>query len=77
MDGTACTLADAITAANTDTAKGGCPAGSGADTITLQADAVLAAALPAITSAVTIEGGGHKIDGQKNEAVGSVLRAAS
>jgi len=33
-DGTTCTLVDAITAANTDTAKGGCPAGSGADTIT-------------------------------------------
>ena len=31
----ACTLIDAITAANTDTATGGCPAGSGADTIVL------------------------------------------
>jgi len=30
-----CTLVDAITAANTDTATGGCPAGSGADTIVL------------------------------------------
>ena len=28
-----CTLIDAITAANTDTATGGCPAGSGVDTI--------------------------------------------
>ena len=33
--GGACTLVDAITAANTDTATGGCPAGSGADTIVL------------------------------------------
>ncbi len=32
---TTCTLRDAITAANTDTATGGCPAGSGADTILL------------------------------------------
>ncbi len=30
-----CTLRDAITAANTDTATGGCPAGYGADTIEL------------------------------------------
>jgi hypothetical protein len=35
--GGACTLVDAITAANTDTATGGCPAGSGADTILLPA----------------------------------------
>ena len=35
--GDACTLVDAITAANTDTATGGCPAGSGADTIVLPA----------------------------------------
>ncbi|MEZ4561033.1 MAG: hypothetical protein R2851_29580, partial [Caldilineaceae bacterium] len=32
VDGTTCTLADAITAANSDTATGGCVAGSGADT---------------------------------------------
>ena len=31
-----CTLLDAITAANTDAATGGCSAGSGADTIVLQ-----------------------------------------
>jgi hypothetical protein len=32
-----CTLIDAITASNTDTATGGCPAGNGADTIMLPA----------------------------------------
>ncbi len=32
-----CTVRDAITAANTDTATGGCPAGSGADVIELPA----------------------------------------
>ncbi len=36
-----CTLRDAITAANTDTATGGCTAGSGADTIELPADATI------------------------------------
>jgi hypothetical protein len=35
--GGACTLVDAIVAANTNTARGGCPAGSGADTIVLPA----------------------------------------
>ena len=35
--GGSCTLVNAITAANTDTATGGCPAGSGADTIVLPA----------------------------------------
>lgn len=34
VDGT-CTLADAIVAANNDIAISGCPAGSGADAITL------------------------------------------
>jgi hypothetical protein len=37
VDGTICTLVDAITAANTDTASGGCIAGSPADTIVLTA----------------------------------------
>ena len=56
VNGTTCTLANAITAANTDTATGGCPAGSGADTITIVADVTLAAALPTITSNLTIQG---------------------
>ena len=33
-----CSLKNAITAANTNTATGGCAAGSGADTITLSSD---------------------------------------
>ena len=36
VDGVTCTLGDAINAANTDTAQGGCPAGSGADTLVLE-----------------------------------------
>ena len=58
-----CALADAIIAANSDRAEGGCPAGRGADTITLNQDITLRAALPAITSNITIEGGGYTISG--------------
>ena len=72
-----CTLADAITAANSDTATGGCPAGTGDDTITLEKDVVLAAALPTITSTVIIEGGYHFISGNNNSKVGTVLKVAS
>lgn len=35
VEGTTCTLVDAITAANNDAPTGGCTAGSGADTILL------------------------------------------
>ena len=56
VNGTTCTLANAITAANTDTATGGCPAGSGADIITIVADVTLVAELPKIASDLTIQG---------------------
>ena len=58
-----CSLTDAITAANSDTATGGCIAGSGADTITLSAAIALSAALPNITSTITIAGAGYSISG--------------
>ena len=58
-----CALADAIIAANSDRAEGGCPAGRGADAITLNQDITLRAALPAITSEITIEGNGYTISG--------------
>lgn len=61
VDGTTCTLADAITAANTNSATGGCTAGSGADTIDLQVDVNLTSALPSISSVITINGNGHTI----------------
>ncbi|WP_417909406.1 choice-of-anchor Q domain-containing protein [Candidatus Electronema sp. PJ] len=77
VDGTICTLHDAITAANTDTASGGCAAGSGEDSIILQQDVLLTAPLPQISSAITIEGGGHTISGNNSNDVGSVLRVAS
>jgi len=69
-----CTLVDAITAANTDAATGGCSAGSGADTIVLQNSSLhtLTAAnnstpigptgLPVITSQITIEGNNSTIE---------------
>ena len=58
-----CALADAIIAANSDRAEGGCPAGRGADTIALSQDITLGGALPAITSEMTIEGNGYTISG--------------
>ena len=70
--GTSCSLREAIQAANTDTAFGGCVAGSGVDTIVLVAGAtytltstvVLADGLngtPSITSTISISGNGATI----------------
>jgi hypothetical protein len=70
--GGACTLVDAITAANADTATGGCPAGSGADTIMLPAGSTQTltevnnstygpTGLPVIRSVITIAGQGSTI----------------
>ena len=58
-----CTLADAIIAANRDQPEGDCPAGRGADTITLTRDITLDDGLPKITSSITIEGDGYTISG--------------
>jgi len=67
-----CSLAFAIIAANTDWAIGGCPAGKGADTITLTEDITLTAVLPSITSEITIEGAGKTISGGKRFRILSV-----
>ena len=61
----ACTLSYQIIAANTDKPAGGCPAGDGADTISFTRDVTLFAALPAITSHITIEGNGRSISGNR------------
>jgi predicted outer membrane repeat protein len=61
VDGTTCTLSNAITSANNDSATGGCAAGSGADTINLTTDVTLTSVLPNITSDITIEGNEHTI----------------
>ena len=58
-----CDLHDQILAANSDRRSGHCPAGNGADTITLSADVALTSRLPQITSGLTIEGNGHAISG--------------
>ena len=60
-----CTLADAIRAANADEERGACPAGEGADLITLTADITLTAELPRILSDITIEGADYSISGDE------------
>ncbi|MCA9951948.1 MAG: hypothetical protein KDE48_19995, partial [Anaerolineales bacterium] len=72
VDGSTCTLADAITAANTNTATGGCPAGDdagGYDTIDLQTDVVLTAELPYIETPITLNANGHTLDGDNSYRV--------
>ena len=67
--GPECTIRDAFSAANSDRAVGGCPAGNGADTILLMKDGVYtltevdnntagANGLPAVSSDITVEGHG-------------------
>ncbi len=68
-----CTLADAIEAANTDAAVGGCPAGDGADTIRLTRDVTLTAKLPPISSELTIAGANRTISGADEFNIFEVL----
>jgi uncharacterized repeat protein (TIGR01451 family) len=83
VDGITCTLIDAIIAANTNTATNGCPAGSGADVITLNANVTLTgpytsstdigggqAGLPDITSDITIQAGTGSLI-QRNGTLGT------
>ncbi|WP_158608391.1 beta strand repeat-containing protein [Stagnimonas aquatica] len=65
VNGSSCTLPDAITAANNDAATGGCAAGSGTDTLVLTTNGsyTLTGQLPNITSTITIEGNGSTITG--------------
>ena len=71
--GPGCTLADAITAANTDAATGGCAAGSGDDAIVLAPGGVYTLTavadtvdgpngLPTVTSPITVLGNGATIE---------------
>ena len=64
-----CGLRNAIIAANSDRANDFCPAGSGHDTIVLTWDVALTSELPKISSAITIEGGGHFISGQDKRRI--------
>ena len=67
-----CSLSNAIRAANTDAARGGCPAGSDADTITLTGNITMTAAHPQITSNITIQGGGYSISGDNKYRIFAV-----
>ena len=58
-----CTLSDALRAANADRERRECPAGDGADLITLTADITLTGELPRIISDITIDGAGFTISG--------------
>ena len=64
---TLCVLRDAITAANTEAAVNGCPAGSGTDTINFSVSGTidLGSTLPTITNtspnSLTIDGSGQSI----------------
>ena len=64
-----CSLVDAIKSAENDAVSGGCPAGSGADTIEISADITLSAALWDIRTTVTINGNGHSVNGNGESAV--------
>jgi hypothetical protein len=87
--GGSCTLIDAINAANSDTAVGGCTAGSGADMISLGgATYTLTSAdntgafgndngLPVITSAIIIDGAGATITRDENAPPFRLFEVAS
>jgi CSLREA domain-containing protein len=66
-----CTLRDAITAANTDTAAGGCSAGHGVDTIgfSVSGQINLGSTLPAVASDVMVDGSGQSVVVSGQEAV--------
>ena len=71
-----CTLADQIIAANTDAPTGSCPAGDGADTITLRQNITLRDPLPPINGDLTINGNGHTIDGDNRFRIFDIERGA-
>ena len=69
VDGTTCTLANAVRSANTNSSVMGCTVGSGADTINLTVDVNIvtpenvpeSVGMPDITSSITIRGNDHTI----------------
>ncbi|KAA3639816.1 MAG: hypothetical protein DWP95_09725 [Proteobacteria bacterium] len=61
VDGITCSFADAVVAANTDTATGGCSAGAGADVLELTSPVINVTARAEIESDVTINGNGATI----------------
>ncbi len=80
VDGVNCKLADAIYAANNDTAFHGCSAGSGADTLDIVADLSLTSyddSPPGVESDITIEGNNHIIARENTTDLFSVLKVYS
>ncbi|MGQ0622413.1 MAG: choice-of-anchor Q domain-containing protein [Panacagrimonas sp.] len=79
--GGGCTLAEAISNANTNSTGGGngCAAGSGNDTIVLPAgvDQVLTAALPALTSNITLEGNGRTVRRDRSSPTFPIFQVTS
>lgn len=73
----ACSLHDAIDAANKDRRVGGCPAGNGADTINLRLSTILSRSLPNISSRITINGNNLAIDGDNRRSIFAVDKGAS
>ncbi|MCP3982143.1 MAG: hypothetical protein GY716_22785 [bacterium] len=72
VDGVGCSLLDAMIAAGTDSATGGCPAGTGADLVVLETDTVLYSphnsgyglggnAFPVVTSHIVVQGDGFHV----------------
>ncbi len=72
-----CTLHDAIIAANKDEAKGGCPAGNGADTIRLTKNVTLTSLLNTISSDITINGDSYSISGNNKYRIFYVRAGAN
>ena len=71
VDGTTCTLYDAIVAANTDAVAGGCDPGSGYDTLMLTKPTYSLdgfTALPSITTTIVMSGG---VSGATIQRIGS------
>ena len=62
-----CSLADAIASAINDSATGGCPAGSGDDTINLDASVNISADFEITGGVLTINGNGYTIDANQND----------
>ncbi len=79
VDNVNCTLANAINAANTDTAGNGCAAGNGVDVIELPSNSTitLTEPMPAIINSVTINAHGSTIVRDANAADFSVIQLGS
>jgi hypothetical protein len=77
VDGTTCTLADAVDSANSDYGFNGCSAGSGDDTIEFQNDLAPTVKPVAVTTNVIIDGQGYTLDGTNKQSAGVWLSLSS